>query len=257
MTANAAQHYVIMIPARLGSTRLANKVMLKVADAPLLIHTWRAANASAAARVVIAADDSLIADTAADFGAEVVVTGPAASGTDRLGLCAQQLQLPDDTIVVNLQADEPLMPAQVLDSLAKELFTNPDAAMATACCPISDDLELMNPNAVKVVLDGADNALYFSRAPIPFERGRHDQQPPAASLTGHLRHLGVYAYRAGFLKQFSGLEPPESEGAESLEQLRALHHGFRIRVIRLTEATPPGIDTHEDWEKFSQYINSL
>lgn len=249
--------YLIIIPARLDSSRLARKVLLSAAGKPLVIHTWQAALNSGADRVIIAADDPAVVDAVSPYGAEVMMTGPADSGTDRLAQVAHQLNLDDDTVVVNLQADEPLMPARVLDSLANELTQHSAAAIATACCPIEESTELFDPNAVKVVLDADRNALYFSRAPVPFERGRFDLEPPQIPTKGHLRHLGVYAYRAGFLKAFSKLPPSDAEQAESLEQLRALHYGYQIRVIRLQQSTPQGIDTEKDWLAFSQYINSL
>ncbi|MFK7955489.1 MAG: 3-deoxy-manno-octulosonate cytidylyltransferase [Lysobacterales bacterium] len=252
-----ATPYVIIIPARLGSSRLAEKVLLSAAGQPLVMHTWQAARCSGADRVIIATDSQAVVEAVSPLGAEVVMTGPADSGTDRLAQVAQQLGIDDNAVVVNLQADEPLMPAAVLDTLADELSKHPTAAIATACCPIVDSAELFDPNAVKVVLDADGNALYFSRAPLPYERGRFDLTPPAAPNTGHLRHLGVYAYRAAFLKAFSAMRPSEAEQAESLEQLRALYYGYQIRVVTLKSATPPGIDTEKDWQAFSQYINSL
>ncbi|MEM6936794.1 MAG: 3-deoxy-manno-octulosonate cytidylyltransferase [Pseudomonadota bacterium] len=257
MNTGSTPSYVIVIPARLGSTRLAEKILLEAAGDPLVIHTWRTAQRSQASRVVIAADDPKTVATVEARGAEVILTGEAASGTDRIAACVRALGLQGETIVVNLQADEPQMPVSVLDQLATALAADPGAALATACCPIEDGAELFNPNAVKVVLDARDRALYFSRAPLPYERDRFDQDPPKPAAIAHFRHLGVYAYRVDFLRAFSGLEPSSAERAESLEQLRALHHGHPITVVRLPQATPPGIDTPKDWERFSQYINSL
>ncbi len=257
MNLDVVPDYVIVIPARLGSTRLAEKVLLEAGGDPLVIHTWRTAGQSRAGQVVIAADDPRTVAAARERGAEVILTGEAVSGTDRIAQCVRELELPDETIVVNLQADEPQMPAAVLDQLAAALAADSGAALSTACCPIQDSAELFNSNAVKVVLDARERALYFSRAPLPYERDRFDQDPPQPAAVAHFRHLGVYAYRVEFLRGFSDLEPSEAERAESLEQLRALHHGFPIRVIKLPQPTPPGIDTPEDWEKFCRYIKSL
>lgn len=249
--------YLVMIPARLASTRLPNKVLLEAGGKPLLAHTLEAARGSHAERVVVAAESADIAQAMTPYDAEVVITGPADTGTDRLAKATSQLDLPDDTIVVNLQADEPTMPPAVLDQLASALVSNSGAAMATACCPISDAQELFNPNAVKVVLNARNSALYFSRAPLPYERGSFDHTPAGETRFAHYRHLGLYAYRAGFLKQYSQLAPCEAERAESLEQLRALHYGFEISVIKLAGATPPGVDTQQDWELFCQQFNLL
>ena len=248
--------FTIIIPARLESTRLANKVLLEAAGLPLLGHTYRAALASAAKRVLIATDSEQVRAAAAKFGAEVFVTGSHPTGTDRLAECVTWLDLPDDEIIVNLQADEPLTPPQVLNQVADDLDRHSGAQIATLCCTIDNDAEVHNSAAVKVVRDAAGFALYFSRAPIPWDRDAFASQPPAHSPVQYLRHLGIYAYRAEFLKRFSALAPAPSEQAESLEQLRALHHGARIFVGHVSEATPPGVDTAEDWARVKAVLEA-
>lgn len=238
-------NFLVLIPARLGSTRVAEKMLLEAGGVPLVVHTWRRGSASEANRVVICADHERIAAAARAHDAEVVLTGPADTGTERLAEASRRLELDDDTIVVNLQGDEPDMPASVINALAAELAAHPEAALATACCPVDEPGQLHDPNVVKVVVDGAGNALYFSRATIPFVRDE------TAAPANHLRHLGIYAYRVKFLRRFAAWPPAPNETVEKLEQLRALHYGCRIRMLFLDQPTPPGIDTESDWQAFA------
>ena len=248
--------FTVLIPARYASTRLPGKPLADIAGRPMVVRVAENARASGAARVVIATDDARIADAAVAHGIDACLTrGDHPTGTDRLAEAAVKLGLADDAIVVNVQGDEPLLAPALVARMAALLASRPDAAIATACHAIHDTAEAFNPNVVKVVLDAAGNALYFSRATIPWARDAF-----AASRTGALpgslpeglpiyRHYGLYAYRAGFLRRFPTLPPAPIERFEALEQLRALWHGERI-VVEVTEGTPaPGVDTPDDLER--------
>ena len=240
--------FTVVIPARYGATRLPGKPLLELAGKPLIQHVHARAVESGAQRVVIATDDERIQTVCKKFGAEVCMTAAQhPSGTDRLADAARQLRLADDAIVVNLQGDEPLMPPQLLTRVAHNLHVHATAQMATLCVAIHDATELFNPNAVKVTLDAAGYALYFSRAPIPWHRAAFAAQPQQLPADiAYYRHLGLYAYRAGFLAQFVAWPPAPLERAESLEQLRALWNGQRIHVGVADQVPPPGVDTPED-----------
>lgn len=229
----------VAIPARYASTRFPGKPLAPIAGRTMLEHVWRRACEAGAEEVVVATDDDRIAAAAGGFGATVCMTrADHPSGTDRLAEVAQARAWSDDAIVVNLQGDEPLMPPVVLRQVAEDLAAFPDAALATLSVPLVDEGERHEPNTVKVVTDRAGYALYFSRAPIPYPR-----TPGAAEAH---RHLGIYAYRAGFLRRFSGLEPAPIERAEQLEQLRALWHGHRIHVIEAAAIPAAGVDDPDD-----------
>lgn len=229
----------VAIPARYASTRFPGKPLAVIAGRPMLEYVWRRACEAGADQVVVATDDERIAAVADGFGATVCMTSAEhASGTDRLAEVARELGWPDDAIVVNLQGDEPLMPPLVLRQVAEDLAALPDAALATLSVPLTDAGERDEPNIVKVVTDRAGYALYFSRAPIPYPR-----TPDAATAQ---RHLGIYAYRAGFLGRFGGLEPAPIERAEQLEQLRALWHGHRIHVTEAAAVPAAGVDDPAD-----------
>ncbi|MDZ7787938.1 MAG: 3-deoxy-manno-octulosonate cytidylyltransferase [Halofilum sp. (in: g-proteobacteria)] len=232
----------VAIPARYASTRFPGKPLAVIAGKPMLEHVWRRACEAGADEVVVATDDERIAAVADGFGATVCMTSAEhASGTDRLAEVARELGWPDDAIVVNLQGDEPLMPPLVLRQVAEDLAAFPDAALATLSVPLTDAGERDEPNIVKVVTDRAGYALYFSRAPIPYPR-----TPDAAAAH---RHLGIYAYRAGFLGRFSELEPAPIERAEQLEQLRALWHGHRIHVTEAAAVPDAGVDSPADIDR--------
>ena len=238
----------IVIPARYASTRLPGKPLLPLAGKPMVQWVYERARASGAEEVWIATDDARIAQAAAGFGAPVCLTrADHASGSERLAEVVAQRGWPDEAVVVNLQGDEPLMPPALLDQVATALAADAGAAIATVCARIHAAAEVFNPNVVKVVRDDAGRALYFSRAPIPWQRDAWKDGarvlPEGATF---YRHIGLYAYRAGFLRRWPGLAPSPLEQAESLEQLRALWHGFAIAVIDSAELPGPGVDTPED-----------
>lgn len=240
--------FTVVIPARFGSTRLPGKPLLDIGGRPMVQRVWEQASQSDAARVVIATDDDRILDAARAFGAEAIMTAAHhPSGTDRLQQVATELGLPDDHVLVNVQGDEPLIPPPVIDQVAANLHGHPGAGIATLCEEIGTWEELRSPDVVKVVCDAQGMALYFSRAVIPWPRNGGPQQAGAINSGGEwLRHIGIYAYRTGFLKQFVGWPPAPSEQLESLEQLRALHNGVAIHVAVACQAVPPGIDTEAD-----------
>ena len=243
--------FTVLIPARYASTRLPGKPLLDLAGRPLVIRVAERARASGAQRTVIATDDERIRAAAEAHGVEAILTrADHPTGTDRLAEAAQALRLEDDAIVVNVQGDEPLLEPTLIRGVAEELRSHPDAAIATACHPLDDPAEAFNPNVVKVVLDRAGCALYFSRATIPwareaFARGR-GTIPHGLPL---YRHYGLYAYRASFLRAYPALAEAPIERFEALEQLRALWHGYRI-VVRIAGGTPaPGVDTQDDLDR--------
>ena len=241
--------YKLVIPARYGSSRLPGKPLMDINGHPMIEHVHRVGEASRAGEVLVATDDERIAEAVAAFGGKVCMTrADHASGTDRLAEVVDQMDWEDDTRVVNLQGDEPLMPAALLDQVAGNLERHPDAGMATLMTPIRSAGEFNDPHAVKVVTDRAGYALYFSRAPIPWERDALEMES-----RGHLphcfRHLGIYAYRAGFLKEFAAGEPCPLEQLEQLEQLRALFNGVRIHVEEARQAPGHGVDNEDDLER--------
>ncbi len=239
--------FIVAIPARHASTRLPGKPLLALSGEPMIRHVVRRAQAAGAAQVLVATDDARIAAALEGSGATVAMTrAEHASGSDRLAECAERLGWADDAIVVNLQGDEPLAPASGIRAVAEALASS-DVPMATLATPLANIDELFNPNCVKVVRAADESALYFSRAPLPWARdafATHRDALPANMP--FLRHIGIYAYRAGFLRRFAKLAPTPLERAECLEQLRALEHGYRIAVRIAPEAFPPGVDTAED-----------
>jgi 3-deoxy-manno-octulosonate cytidylyltransferase (CMP-KDO synthetase) len=247
--------FIVAIPARYASTRLPGKPLLPIAGVPMVVHVARRALAAGASDVVVATDDARIESVLAGSGVRVVMTcADHASGSDRLAEVARTLDWPDDAIVVNLQGDEPLAPASGIRAVAATLAAD-DAPMATLATPIASAAELFDPNCVKLVRDASGHALYFSRAPLPWPRDGfardRTQLPPQ---TPFLRHVGIYAYRAGFLRRFAQLEPTPLERAESLEQLRALEHGFPIAVGLAPEPFPAGVDTAEDLARVERIL---
>ena len=240
--------FTVVIPARYGSTRLPGKPLLDIAGKPMVQRVWEQASRSAASRLVIATDDTRIRDVAQGFGAQVCMTSSEhPSGTDRLQQVAREMGWDDEQIVVNVQGDEPLIPPAVIDQVAANLATRPQAGMATLCEPLEKLEELLNPNAVKVVADREGMALYFSRAPIPWPRDAFAQSREAMPSEGQWqRHIGIYAYRTRFLHQYVTWEPAPLELLESLEQLRALYNGERIHVAPAVQPVPGGVDTQQD-----------
>lgn len=244
---NKPQAFIVAIPARYGSTRLPGKPLRLLGGEPLIVHVARRARAAGAAQVVVATDDARVVAALAGSNIEVCRTRvDHASGSDRLAECAATLGWPDDAVVVNLQGDEPFAPAAGIDAVAGALAEE-GVDMATLAAPIESTREWFDPDCVKVVRDLRGRALYFSRAPVPWARdalARDRTRIPDGLEV--LRHIGIYAYRAGFLKAFARLPATPLERAESLEQLRALEHGHAIAVRITPEAFPPGVDTEED-----------
>ena len=255
---NRAVSFTVLIPARYASLRLPGKPLSDIAGKPMVVRVAERARLSGAARVVIATDDDRIRVAVEAFGYEVAMTrSDHPTGTDRLSEAAQQLGLDDDAMVVNVQGDEPLLEPALIRGVADTLEAHSDAAIATACHPIDDADEAFNPNVVKVVLDHAGYALYFSRATIPWARdsfaASRDEIPRDVVL---YRHYGLYAYRVRFLKQFPKLSIAPLERLEALEQLRALWHGYRI-VVTVTHGAPaPGVDTTEDLERVRAFFRA-
>ncbi|MDZ4731207.1 MAG: 3-deoxy-manno-octulosonate cytidylyltransferase [Xanthomonadales bacterium] len=246
----AVPDYYIVIPARMAAQRLPGKPLAKLAGLSLLQHVYQRAMASSAKHVVIATDDEAIAQHARSFAAKVMMTSAAhQSGSDRIAEVVTALQWPDQTIVVNLQGDEPLMPAACLDQVACLLETDPSAAMASLYWPISSAAEVQDPNVVKVVLAQAGNALYFSRSVLPYPRDWSSLDVALSQGMRWNRHVGLYAYRVGALKRFSQLSPTALEQAEKLEQLRMLESGGRIAMAEACTYIPPGVDTPEDLQR--------
>jgi 3-deoxy-manno-octulosonate cytidylyltransferase (CMP-KDO synthetase) len=242
--------FVVAIPARFGSTRLPCKPLQSIAGEPMVLHVARRALQAGAAEVVVATDDARVADALRGTSVRVAMTRiDHVSGSDRLAEAAEQCGWPDDTVVVNLQGDEPLAPPAGIRAVAQALAES-EAPMATLAAPIADAHELFDPHCVKVVVDTSGHALYFSRAPLPWARdafaATRDELPPQIPF---LRHIGIYAYRGGFLRRFATLAPTTLERAESLEQLRALEHGHRIAVRLTPEPFPAGVDTPEDLDR--------
>lgn len=239
--------FTAIIPARMASTRLPSKPLLDIAGVPMVVRVARRAAASGAGRVVVACDDAAIVTACAQHGVEAVMThADHASGSDRLAEAADVLRLEADALVVNVQGDEPLIEAALIDAVAQQLANAPWADMASACHAIGDAAEINNPNVVKVVLAKDQRALYFSRSAIPFDRDGKGR----AGATPCYRHVGIYAYRVGFLKTFPQLSPAPCEQAESLEQLRALWHGHHIAMhICAADTVAIGVDTAADLER--------
>ncbi len=233
--------FSVAIPARFASTRLPGKPLQLIGGKPMICHVAERALAAGATEVVIATDDERIAEAVLAADVRVCMTKPEhLTGTDRLSECAKQLAWPDDRIIVNLQGDEPFAPAIGIRQVA-ELLASSAAPMATLGCKLASHAEFINPNVVKLVHDGQGRALYFSRAPIPWPRDTPQRIPDEA-----LRHIGIYAYRSGFLQQLSRLPAGTLEKCESLEQLRVLENGFAIAVAPALAEFRPGVDTWED-----------
>lgn len=239
----------VFIPARYGSRRLPGKPLIEIKGRPLIQYVYECARASSAARVIVTTDDPRIVDAVRGFGGEVCVTrAEHPTGTDRIAEAVAALKLPDDRIVVNVQGDEPQMPATLIDDVARTLADRPQSAVSTACYPFVTDNDQNDPNVVKVVTGADGVALYFSRAPIPWSREGKTIQA--------LRHIGIYGYRVGVLKKFAGWHSSELERIERLEQLRLLHYGAQIVVHHATVAPGIGIDTREDLLEFEQSLAS-
>lgn len=238
-------NFTVVIPARWASTRLPGKPLVDLAGQPLLQRVHALALQAGADRVIVATDDDRILQAARAFGADAVMTSSACrTGTDRVFEVTQSLDLPADAIVLNLQGDEPSVPPALLRQVVAALVAAPGAGMATAACPVRSTSEAHDPNVVKVVLDADLNALYFSRAAIPWDRAGDGRD-----TSSMLRHIGLYAYRVHALQRLAGLPQSQLERVESLEQLRALQHGIGITVAVTDEPPPGGVDSPEDLER--------
>jgi 3-deoxy-manno-octulosonate cytidylyltransferase (CMP-KDO synthetase) len=242
--------FTVLIPARLASTRLPGKPLADIGGLPMIVRVARNASLSSAERVVVAADHADIVDACAAHGVTAILTrADHPTGSDRLAEACERLGLAGDDLVVNVQGDEPLLTAALVDACAATLEQRQDCVMSTAAHAIASADELDNPNVVKVVLDAAGRALYFSRAPIPWWRDARASGAAPVPCPPPLRHIGLYAYRAGFLRRFPALPKSALEDIEALEQLRVLWHGERI-AVHVTEARPgPGVDTVADLER--------
>ncbi len=239
----------VIIPARYAAARLPGKPLLSIGGRPLIQWVWQSARDSGATSVTLATDDERIRDTALQFGADVVMTSAQhTSGTDRIAEVVRSRGLDLEDIVVNLQGDEPMMPAGVVAAVASALESAPHVDIATAAAPVPSLAEFLDPNCVKAVCAADGRALYFSRAPVPWPRDQAAHGQPTG-FEGALRHVGIYGYRVRSLLQFAAWAPTALEISEKLEQLRALEHGMHIQVVRLAAAPPAGIDTPQDLER--------
>jgi 3-deoxy-manno-octulosonate cytidylyltransferase (CMP-KDO synthetase) len=246
----------VAIPARHASTRFPGKVLAPIHGKPMLQWVYERARASGALDVLIATDDAAIAAAAASFGAVARMTSAAhASGTDRLAELAAIERWPEADIVVNVQGDEPLIAPATIRQVAGLLESDPEAAIATLATPVESLEEFLDPNAVKVVADSKGRALYFSRAPLPWNRdGASAGLSSQRVFAGARRHIGIYAYRVGALRRLASMAPTALEKSEKLEQLRALENGLAIRVADATERPGPDVNTAEDLERVARLI---
>lgn len=250
--------FKVVIPARYGSTRLPGKPLLDIAGQPMIAHVCQRAIEAEADEVVVATDDQRIFDSVTALGIKVVMTDANhQSGTERITEVAEKMGWDDDIIVVNLQGDEPLIPPAYIREVALALGAQNQAGIATLAAKIIDSEEIFNPNAVKVVLNQAGYALYFSRAAIPWDRNSFSSEGGEPSHTlPYLRHIGMYAYRVKFLKDYCSWEPSKLEAVESLEQLRILWYGQQILVKTVDQAPEAGVDTQADLERVERVILS-
>ena len=243
----------IIVPARLNSTRLPNKMLADIAGKPMIQRVFEQVSKSKIKSIIIATDTVEIERVAKGFGAKVILTNPNhQSGTDRIAEAVINLGLDDDDIVINVQGDEPLIPVENIEQVAKLLVNKSEAVVSTLCEKIHLSEDVYNSNNVKVVFDKNNHALYFSRAAIPFERGFSEKEQ--IKRAEFFRHIGMYAYRVSFLKQYINLEKAPLEDYESLEQLRVLYNGYKIAVDQAYKKTPAGVDTIDDLEKIRRYF---
>ncbi len=246
----------VLVPARMASTRLPDKPLADIAGLPMVVRVARRAAESGAASVTVAADDQRIIDACAAHGVPALLTDRAhASGSDRLAQACALLGLDGDDLVVNVQGDEPLIDPDMVARCAALLAERPDCVMSTAAHVLADEADVHNPNVVKVVLDASGRALYFSRAPIPLWRDAGAGSPLAAPVAP-LRHVGLYGYRAAFLRRFPLLPAAPLEQTEALEQLRVLWHGERIAVFVAAQGPGPGVDTPEDLARVRAWFSA-
>lgn len=250
--------FIAIIPARLASTRLPNKPLADIMGKPMIVRTAEQVKKSGASQVYIATDSQKVADVANAYGFQSLLTkGDHPTGTDRLSEAVDLLQLKDGEIVVNIQGDEPLIRADIIDAVATQLQQRPNSAIATVATPYQSDADFFNPHSVKVVCGLSGQALYFSRAPIPWARDAMQQNANTmANELGALKHIGIYAYRVSFLRQFPNLTRGPLELHESLEQLRALENGYNISVHVSPTAPAQGVDTVADLDKVREIFKN-
>lgn len=245
----------VVIPARFESTRLPGKVLLPLAGKPMIQWVYERACAAGAREVIVATDDSRIADAVRRFGAEVAMTARThVSGTDRIAEAAIERGWSDADVIVNVQADEPLLPPVLIGEAARALEADGGADIATLATPINSLAEFLDPNVVKVVTDRKHRALYFSRAPVPWLRDGASGSPTPAGFAGSMRHIGLYAYRLAALRKITALPATPLELCEKLEQLRALENGFAIRVMAASVTPGPDVNTPEDLQRAAHLI---
>lgn len=251
--------FKVVVPARYASTRLPGKPLLTIAGKPMIAHVCERALQAGADEVVVATDDQRIADAVAELGITAVMTDPAhQSGTERITEAARLLLWEDDVIVVNLQGDEPLIPAHYISEAAALLVGQSAAGMATLAAVIEEPAEIFNPNAVKVVINNNNDALYFSRAPVPWDRNgfnRPEGGQPSGKIA-YLRHIGLYAYTVAFLSRYCAWAPSPLEQVEALEQLRVLWHGEIIKVKIVDKTPEAGVDTAEDLRRVDAVLSA-
>ncbi|MEI7795927.1 MAG: 3-deoxy-manno-octulosonate cytidylyltransferase [Methylococcaceae bacterium] len=249
--------FKVVIPARFGSTRLHGKPLLLIAGKPMIAHVCERAKEANAEEIIVATDDERILNAVSALGFQAVLTrGNHDSGTERLAEVADKFSWSDDTIIVNLQGDEPLLPADYIRQVAHALANQTQAGIATLAANIHETDEIFNPNAVKVVLDKNGYALYFSRAPIPWNRATFTTTKDISAEFPPLRHIGLYAYTVGFLKKYCAWEASPLEQIEALEQLRILWHGDKILVQIVDKAPPAGVDTLEDLQRVEAFLKN-
>ena len=250
--------FTVIIPARFQSSRLPGKPLADIGGKPMVQHVYEQAHASGAARVVVATDDERIAEAVRSFGGEICMTGRHhQSGTERLAEVCELLHLADDEIIVNVQGDEPLIPPSNIRQVADNLALCQQAGMATLATPIHKTDEWLDPNVVKVVFNQLGHALYFSRSPMPYDRDGVLDDEPALKARFWMRHIGIYAYRSGFIRRYVNWQPSPLELIESLEQLRVLWYGEAIHVGIAPEAPPHGVDTPEHLALIRQMVADL
>lgn len=251
--------FCVIIPARYDSTRLPGKPLIEIAGKPLIQHVYERAFASGAEKVIIATDHQRVADKATEFGAQVCMTSPAhPSGSDRIAEVVDTLSIKDQQIIVNLQGDEPMMPPALINQVAQDIANQSVASISTLCERIETANDLFDPHVVKVVTDTDGYALYFSRATIPWDREAFavstEELPDSAQ---HYRHVGIYAYRAGFIRQYVRWPTCYLERTESLEQLRAMWYGHRIHVPLAQEPPGHGVDTRKDLQRVEALLRDV
>ena len=247
----------VVIPARYASSRLPGKPLVDIGGRPMVLRVLERALQAGAESVVVATADARVRQAVEAAGYQALMTSADhQSGTERLVEVAETLGWPDDTLVVNVQGDEPLIEPELIREAARQLVLHDDAVMATLAHPIHDHADFINPNVVKVVADEAGYAVYFSRAPIPWPRDAFAAHADMPQELGALRHIGLYAYRAGFLRAYAGLAPSPLERHEMLEQLRVIWHGHRISLGITPTAPAPGVDTPEDLERVRQLFSA-